>query len=277
MIQAFQYVARIACPALQFKSEAIVHPDEVIRYIGKKECSLSYNPLQMALFWSTAATRDTRLLTYSLQKRWKIPPACAWVNYIRCHDDIGWTFSDEDAAELGINGQSHRKFLNRFFTGRFKGSYAKGEPFQLNPETGDCRICGTAASLAGLEQAEVLGNEIFKKMAVARMKMMYAVMFALPGIPLLYANDEKAVLNDYSYHEDSNKKSDSRWVHRIKTYWNIDEQSEAQKDFEQFLRRKTKAYAVSLIFKMFKIYTFSPLDAVLYILSQIFPKLLQTF
>ncbi len=237
LIQAFQYVARIACPALQFKSEAIVHPDEVIRYIGKKECSLSYNPLQMALFWSTAATRDTRLLTYSLQKRWKIPPACAWVNYIRCHDDIGWTFSDEDAAALGINGQSHRKFLNRFFTGRFKGSYAKGEPFQLNPETGDCRICGTAASLAGLEQAEVLGNEIFKNMAVARMKMMYAVMFALPGIPLLYANDEKAVLNDYSYHEDSNKKSDSRWVHRIKTYWNIDEQSEAQKDFEQFLRR----------------------------------------
>lgn len=237
LIQAFRLVARIACPALQFKSEAIVHPDDAARYIGEKECALSYNPVQMALFWSTAATRDTRLLTYSLQRRWAIPPSAAWVNFIRCHDDIGWTFSDEDAAALGINGKSHRKFLNRFFTGQFKGSFAKGEPFQLNPETGDCRVCGTAASLAGLEQAEVLNNALFRKMALARLKMMYAVLFALPGIPLLYANDEKAVLNDYSYHEDTNKHSDSRWLHRIKTYWNVDEQNETQKEFEQFLRR----------------------------------------
>ena len=237
LIQAFRLVARIACPALQFKSEAIVHPDDAARYIGEKECALSYNPVQMALFWSTAATRDTRLLTYSLQRRWAIPPSAAWVNFIRCHDDIGWTFSDEDAAALGINGKSHRKFLNRFFTGQFKGSFAKGEPFQLNPETGDCRVCGTAASLAGLEQAEVLNNALFRKMALARLKMMYAVLFALPGIPLLYANDEKAVLNDYSYHEDKNKHSDSRWLHRIKTYWNVDEQNETQKEFEQFLRR----------------------------------------
>ena len=237
LIQAFRLVARIACPALQFKSEAIVHPDDAARYIGEKECALSYNPVQMALFWSTAATRDTRLLTYSLQRRWAIPPSAAWVNFIRCHDDIGWTFSDEDAAALGINGKSHRKFLNRFFTGQFKGSFAKGEPFQFNPETGDCRVCGTAASLAGLEQAEVLNNALFRKMALARLKMMYAVLFALPGIPLLYANDEKAVLNDYSYHEDTNKHSDSRWLHRIKTYWNVDEQNETQKEFEQFLRR----------------------------------------
>ncbi|MGP1459417.1 MAG: alpha-amylase family protein [Treponema sp.] len=237
LIQAFRLTARIACPALQFKSEAIVHPDEVPRYIGEKECALSYNPLQMALFWSTAATRDTRLLTYSLQRRWAIPPSAAWVNFIRCHDDIGWTFSDEDAAALGINGKSHRKFLNRFFTGQFKGSFAKGEPFQFNPETGDCRVCGTAASLAGLEQAQVLDNALFRKMALSRLKMMYAVLFALPGIPLLYANDEKAVLNDYSYHEDKNKHADSRWLHRIKTYWNVDEQNEAQKEFEHFLRR----------------------------------------
>lgn len=215
VIQAFQYVARIACPSLQFKSEAIVHPDQVIRYIHADECRLSYNPLQMALFWSTVATRDTRLLTLSLKKRQAIPGGCAWVNYIRCHDDIGWTFSDEDAAQLGMDGYLHRQFLNRFFTGRFAGSFAAGEPFQLNPTTGDCRICGTMASLAGLEQAERTGNGEWRFMAVERIKMMYAVLFALPGIPLLYAGDERAVLNDYSYRDDPLKKDDSRWVHRI--------------------------------------------------------------
>ncbi|MBQ6565803.1 MAG: alpha-amylase family protein [Treponema sp.] len=215
VIQAFQYVARIACPSLQFKSEAIVHPDQVIRYIHADECRLSYNPLQMALFWNTVATRDTRLLTLSLKKRQAIPGGCAWVNYIRCHDDIGWTFSDEDAAQLCMDGYLHRQFLNRFFTGRFAGSFAAGEPFQLNPTTGDCRICGTMASLAGLEQAERTGNGEWRFMAVERIKMMYAVLFALPGIPLLYAGDERAVLNDYSYRDDPLKKDDSRWVHRI--------------------------------------------------------------
>lgn len=215
LIQCFQYVAKIVCPALQFKSEAIVHPDQVVQYINSEECRLSYNPLQMALFWSTIATRDTKLLSASLKKRWYIPEHCSWVNYIRCHDDIGWTFSDEDAAALGINGYEHRKFLNRFFTGRFEGTFASGEPFQMNPSTGDCRICGTMASLAGLEQAIVQKNELNKKMALARMKMIYSVLMALPGIPLLYAGDEKAMFNDYDYRNVAEKKEDSRWVHRI--------------------------------------------------------------
>ena len=216
LISAFQCVASIVAPGLQFKSEAIVHPDQVIKYINKNECTLSYNPLQMALFWSTLATRDTRLLTLSLKKRWSIPKECAWINYIRCHDDIGWTFSDEDAASLGIDGYSHRNFLNRFYTERFEGTFAKGEPFQLNPSTGDCRICGTMSSLAGLEQAEELKDTLYKKMTLVRMKMMYAVLFALPGIPLLYSGDEKALFNDYTYRHDPNKSYDSRWVHRIK-------------------------------------------------------------
>ncbi|WP_191017982.1 amylosucrase [Treponema zioleckii] len=237
LIQAFQYVAKIACPSLQFKSEAIVHPDEVIKYINDSECRLSYNPLQMALFWSTVATRDARLLTSSLKNRWRIPENCAWINYIRCHDDIGWTFSDEDAAWLGINGYEHRKFLNRFFTGRFDGTFASGEPFQLNPSTGDCRICGTMASLAGLEQAEERNDENLRRMAIMRLKMMYAVQMALPGIPLLYAGDEKAVFNDYSYRNVKSKKDDSRWVHRIKTDWSEKNELASQKMVKDFVKK----------------------------------------
>lgn len=239
LIKAFQYVARIACPSLVFKSEAIVHPDQVVQYIHKDECAISYNPLQMALLWSSVATRDTRLLNLSLKKRWYIPADCSWVNYIRCHDDIGWTFSDEDASSLGINGFAHRQFLNRFFTGRFEGTFSAGEPFQLNPTTGDCRICGTMASLAGLEQAETLKNDLLEKMALARIKMMYAVVFALPGIPLLYANDEKAVFNDYSYRERDEQKDDSRWVHRLKTNWK-GKLIPAQKEVFDFVKKAIK-------------------------------------
>lgn len=233
LIQAFQYVARIAAPSLCFKSEAIVHPDEVIKYIGDDECRLSYNPLQMALFWEASATRSTALLSSSLRKRWSIPASCGWVNYIRCHDDIGWTFSDDDAQECGINGYDHRHFLNRFYMGIFPGSFAKGEPFQFNPATGDCRVCGTMASLSGFEEAlalyrrgfdsgdaDILSRaELHASMAVARMTMLYASLFALPGIPLLYAGDETATLNDYSYRDVKGKKDDSRWVNRIAADW----------------------------------------------------------
>ena len=153
LIQAFNALARIAAPALLFKSEAIVHPDEVAKYISPGECQLSYNPLLMALLWESLATREVKLLQHSMRERFKIDPACAWVNYVRCHDDIGWTFDDGDAAQVGINGFGHRHFLNAFYTGRFPGSFARGLPFQENPKTGDCRISGTCASLAGLEQA----------------------------------------------------------------------------------------------------------------------------
>ena len=137
----------ISAPSLLFKSEAIVHPDDVVKYISSRECQISYNPLQMALLWNTLATREVNQLQQALENRHHLPPDTAWVNYVRSHDDIGWTFSDEDALKLGIHGFQHRQFLNRFYVNRFEGSFARGVPFQDNPATGDCRICGTCASL----------------------------------------------------------------------------------------------------------------------------------
>jgi glycosidase len=219
LIQAYNAIARIAAPALIFKSEAIVHPDEVIRYIDPQECQLSYNPLLMALLWNTLATRDIALLEQALRTRYAIPPACAWVNYVRCHDDIGWIFSDEDAAQLGINGFNHRRFLNAFYTGRFEGSFARGLPFQENPKTGDVRISGTCASLAGLEKALREETDAEVDLAVRRILLIHGVILTIGGIPLIYLNDEVGVLNDYTYREDPDKANDSRWVHRPETDW----------------------------------------------------------
>jgi amylosucrase len=214
IIRAFQSVARLVCPSLLFKSEAIVHPDEIARYIDLRECQLSYNPLLMAELWEAAATKEVRLLALSLRRRHRLPVGCSWVNYVRCHDDIGWTFADEDAALLGINGYDHRKFLNDFYLGNFPGSFSCGVSFQHNLRTGDRRICGTAASLAGVERADKAGQGQDLETAIRRLLLLYGIAFSAGGIPLIYLGDELAVLNDYGYANDSNLASDSRWVHR---------------------------------------------------------------
>lgn len=212
--QAFNAIAKISAPALLLKSEAIVHPDEVAKYIHPDECQLSYNPLLMALLWNTLATREVNLLQYSMEKRFEIPEGCAWVNYVRCHDDIGWTFSDEDAASLGINAYDHRQFLNSFYTGQFEGSFGRGLVFQENEKTKDARISGTCASLAGLEKAvkEETSREV--ELAIRRILLIHNVILSIGGIPLIYLGDEVATLNDYRFRDDPRKADDSRWVHR---------------------------------------------------------------
>ncbi len=214
IIRAFQSIVRLACPSMLFLSEAIVHPDDIAAYIDPRECQLSYNPLLMAELWEASATKEVRLLSLSLARRHRLPDGCAWINYVRCHDDIGWTFADEDAAELGMNGHDHRAFLNDFYMGTFPGSFSRGVSFQYNPATGDRRICGTAASLAGIERAQLEGDGADLDTAIRRVLLLYGIAFAVGGIPLIYMGDELGVINDYSYEVDPAESADSRWVHR---------------------------------------------------------------
>ena len=219
LIQAFNALVRIAAPGMVFKSEAIVHPDEVARYFGEGakagyECPISYNPTLMALLWEALATREVKLLQHSMRKRFAHPRNCAWVNYVRVHDDIGWSFADEDAREMGMNPFDHRQFLNAFYAGEFEGSFARGLRFNFNPLTLDARICGMLASLAGLETALNARDSILIEHACRRIMLLYGVILSIGGIPLIYLGDELATLNDYSYQADSGKVLDQRWVHR---------------------------------------------------------------
>ncbi|MDH4317007.1 MAG: alpha-amylase family glycosyl hydrolase [Desulfobulbaceae bacterium] len=214
IIQAFNAIAKIVAPAMVFKSEAIVHPDEVARYIDPGECELSYNPLMMALLWEALATRDTDFLRHSLERRLSIPKGCVWVNYVRCHDDIGWTFSDENAAELNMNPYDHRRFLNDFYSNRFQDSFAVGLTFQEDATTGDARICGTTASLCGLEKGLGKKDEVLIESAIRRILLLHGVIATIGGIPMIYLGDALGFLNDYSFREDVAKAGDNRWVHR---------------------------------------------------------------
>lgn len=219
LIQAFNALTRIVAPAMLFKSEAIVHPRDVESYISWAECPISYNPTLMALCWEALATREVKLLRHSMVHRFKIAPDCAWVNYIRSHDDIGWTFADEDAGELWVNGFHHRQFLNQFYIGEFPGSFAKGLRFNYNPATQDMRISGSCASLAGLEQAMEIGSVMLIDHAIKRILLIYSIALSAGGIPLLYLGDELGTINDYTYEHDPAKAQDSRWVHRPRFDW----------------------------------------------------------
>ncbi|MEM7699384.1 MAG: alpha-amylase family glycosyl hydrolase [Verrucomicrobiota bacterium] len=219
VIRAFNAITKIVAPGMLFKSEAIVAPDEISKYIGTDECQLSYNPLLMALLWESLATRDARLLTTSMEKRFDIAPDCAWLNYVRSHDDIGWGFDNGDALALGIDPHGHRRFLNQFYSGRHDSSFAEGVMFQEDVTTGDARVCGTSASLCGIGKALREGDSEELELAVRRLLLLHGVSFTIGGIPLIYLGEELAMLNDSSYESDPDKEGDARWTHRPAHDW----------------------------------------------------------
>ncbi len=234
IIQAFNALTSIVAPAMVFKSEAIVHPDEVKKYISEEECELSYNPQLMCLMWEALATRDARVLKNAMQKRFAIPAGCSWVNYVRCHDDIGWGFSNEDVEHVGFNPEEHRRFLTKFYTGKFPGSFSCGAPFQEDPATGEARVSGTCASLCGLEKAIEANDTTEIDLSIRRIAMLQGVIMTIGGIPLIYLGDEIGTLNDYEYEKSLEKLGDSRWLHRSAF---DEEKAEERRDAESITGR----------------------------------------
>jgi amylosucrase len=226
ILQALRACCRIACPAVLHLEEAIVAPPEMLPYLGRgkhdgREGNLAYHNSLMVQFWGALATRDTRLMSHVLRSHFPDRLTNAtYATYIRCHDDIGWAITDEDAAALHISGPAHRAYLSNFYEGSFPGTFARGALFQVNPATGDKRISGSLASLAGLEMALAEGDSDAADLAVQRILLGHALIAGFGGIPLIYMGDELALLNDYSYLDHPDHARDSRWVHRPMMDWN---------------------------------------------------------
>ncbi len=225
LLQALRAASRIVAPALIHKEEAIVAPRDLIPYLGQgkhsgREGNLAYHNSLMVQFWSALATRQTRLMTHVL--RTHFPESfvnATWGTYLRCHDDIGWAITDEDAAAAGVSGFAHRGFLADFYAGRFPGGFARGGDFQSNPGTGDKRTNGTCASLCGLESAIGANDAGAIDDAIHRILMGHALICSFGGIPLLYMGDELGQINDHSYEADGHLRHDGRWMHRPKMDW----------------------------------------------------------
>ena len=226
ILQALRAATRIAAPAVIHKAEAIVAPRDLVPYLGQgrhagREANLAYHNNLMVQYWSSLATRDTRLMTHTLRAHFpeSFRNAC-WGTYIRCHDDIGWAITEEDAAAIpGTSGPGHRRYLSDFYSGKFVGSFARGGIFQENTETGDRRNSGSFASLVGLEAALENNSQIETGLAIQRMLMGHALMCSFGGLPLLYMGDEIGLLNDYGFSKVPEHAHDNRWLHRPVMDW----------------------------------------------------------
>lgn len=219
------------CPGVVFLGEAIVEPYEIVKYFGNqemKECNVMYNASFMVLLWNSLATRDVQLMERSLSIDYGIPDSGTWINYVRCHDDIGWGFEKEILKNLGLDPELHKQYIIQFMEGRYPGSFATGELYEYNPVTQDARNSGTLASMCGLEQALREKHMYKTELAVKRILLLHAMVISYTGIPLLYSGDEIGQLNDWGYKQVPEHAADSRWLHRGVMDW---EAAEKRTDF----------------------------------------------
>ena len=224
LLKALRACSRISAAAVVHKAEAIIAPHELITYLGVhahygRESDLAYHNALMVHLWSSLASRDTRLMAHALTRFPDKPENTAWATYARGHDDIGWAVMDEDAAAVGLDGHAHRAFLSDYYSGAYPGSHARGAVFQENPATGDRRISGTFASLAGLALALEMGDPTLLEMSIRRILLGHALIFGYNGVPLIYMGDEIGLLNDYSFLKEPDKREDNRWMHRPRMDW----------------------------------------------------------
>jgi amylosucrase len=224
ILQLMKDCCQVTAPGVLFIAEAIVAPVEITKYFGEdaviaKECEIAYNATFMALLWDAVATKNAKLLDQGISSLPDKLDRATWLNYVRCHDDIGLGFDDVDIRKADYEPRSHRRFLIDYFTGSYGDSPARGKPFGINEKTGDARISGSLASLAGLESAIESGDEVAIQESIDIILLLHSMIMSFGGIPLLYYGDEIGTLNEYSFLEDAHKAHDTRWMHRPRIDW----------------------------------------------------------
>ncbi len=255
IVRMMGIIGEIVCPGILLLGEVVMEPEKVVPYFGtveKPECHMLYNVTTMATTWHTVATRDIRLLKRQLDIVDGLPKEYTFLNYLRCHDDIGWGLDYPMLMEEGIGEVSHKKYLNDFFRGYTGSSNSRGELYNEDFVTGDARFCGTTASMCGIERAGFEQNEDMMRSAIQLDLMLHAYMFMQSGIPVLYSGDEIGQVNDYTYKEDPDKSADSRYIHRGALNWELiktirDPETVAGRLFSgldqlEHIRRREKAF-----------------------------------
>ena len=222
VMRLIRLITECVCPGVILKGEVVMAPRELAPYFGtadKPECHLLYNASTMATQWSALASGDVRQLKHQLDDLHSLPAHCCFVNYLRCHDDIGWGLNEDYGRALGIDPLAHKNYPYEFFEGSFPGSFARGERYNYNPATQDARTCGTTASLCGIEKGLYEGDEGQVALGVRRDLMMHAAVMCMAGFPMLSSGDEIGQLNGYGYHDDPILREDSRNLHRTPFSW----------------------------------------------------------
>lgn len=222
LVRMMRIISEIVCPGVLLLGEVVMEPSKVVPYFGtvdKPECHMLYNVTTMASTWNTIATKNVGLLKRQMDQLCALPKDYVFLNYLRCHDDIGWGLDYDWLAQFGIDEVAHKKFLNDYFTGKGYNSDSRGELYNDDPRLGDARLCGTTASLSGLEAGQYEANADKIDQAIACDLMLHGYLLAQSGIPVLYSGDEIGQTNDYTYKNDPDKCADSRYLHRGNFPW----------------------------------------------------------
>ena len=222
LVRMMRMATEVVCPGTLLLGEVVMEPSKVVPYFGtieKPECHMLYNVTTMASTWHTVATHDVRLLRHQMETVFALPHDYTFLNYLRCHDDIGWGLDYNFLKAFGMEEVPHKKYLNDYLTGKGYNSDARGELYNDDPRLGDARLCGTTASLCGIEAAEYEMDDYKLDRAIRMDIMLHAFLFTQSGIPVLYSGDEIGQKNDYTYHENPLKWDDSRYLHRGDLNW----------------------------------------------------------
>ncbi|MCR5294314.1 MAG: alpha-amylase family protein [Lachnospiraceae bacterium] len=222
LVRIMHMAADVVCPGTLLLGEVVMEPSKLAPYFGtvdKPECHMLYNATTMCTMWNTVATKDVRLLRHQMDTVFSLPKEFIFLNYLRCHDDIGWGLDFDFLANFGMEQVAHKKYINDYLKGAYWGSNSRGELYNDDPRLGDARLCGTTASLCGIEAAEYENCEWKEEQAIRLDLMLHAFLFTQTGLPIIYSGDEIGQLNDYSYHDDPLKRDDSRYIHRGNMNW----------------------------------------------------------
>lgn len=235
IVRMMRMIGEIVCPSVLLLGEVVMEPEKVVPYFGtveKPECHMLYNVTTMASTWNCVATKDIRLLKRQMEAVNQLPSAYTFLNYLRCHDDIGWGLDYGFLAQWEMWEAPHKRFLNDYFTGKIPGSVSRGELYNDDPVTQDARFCATTASMCGIESAQETDDPDALQAAIHLDIMLHAYMLTQSGIPMLYSGDEIGQINDYSYKNDPDKASDSRYLHRGKFRWDLAEKRKAKESVQ---------------------------------------------
>ncbi|MFA9275664.1 MAG: alpha-amylase family glycosyl hydrolase [Candidatus Aquirickettsiella gammari] len=229
LLQALRDIIEIAAPGVLLKAEAIVATADLPAYLGNvddvddvgdekygiKECHIAYHSSLMAASWVALAEQNVELIQAVMRATPILPVQTSWLNYIRCHDDIGWnvlraeaagSLSDEQGAQQALQRLRH---ASQFYSGAVD-NYADGLSFQASDVNAVHGTVGMAASLCGIHSAEAE----LAQTGIRRLMLMMGLALSFGGIPVLYMGDELAQMNDRSYQSDPAKKQDGRWLQR---------------------------------------------------------------
>ena len=235
IVRMMRMIGEIVCPSVLLLGEVVMEPEKVAPYFGtveKPECHMLYNVTTMATIWNTVATKDIRLLRKQMDIVYALSKKYTFLNYLRCHDDIGWGLDYETLKEWGMEEIPHKRFLNDYFTGKIPGSVSRGELYNDDPVTCDARFCGTTASMCGVESAEFEKDEEKLEDAIRLDLMLHAYILCQSGIPMLYSGDEIGQVNDYSYKDDPDKAADSRYIHRGRFRWELEKKRDDKESMQ---------------------------------------------